>query len=55
MVIPLFEHTKKDVAFLWNSNHQNAFDMLKNVLVKTLILIRMNLIKPFILDVDWSI
>jgi hypothetical protein len=29
--------------------------MLKNVLVKTPILIRMNLIKPFILDVDWSI
>jgi hypothetical protein len=29
--------------------------MLKNALVKTPILIRMNLIKSFILDVDWSI
>lgn len=33
MVIPLFEFTKKDVAFLWNYKYQNAFDMLKNALV----------------------
>ncbi len=33
MVVPLFEFTKKYVAFLWNSNYQNAFDMLKNALV----------------------
>ncbi len=55
MVVPLFELTKKDVAFLWNFNCQNAFDMLENALIKAPILISSNFIKPFILDVNWSI
>ncbi len=51
---PLFELMKKDVAFVWNQDCQQAFDALKRALVEAPILVRPNFEKPFCLDVDWS-
>jgi hypothetical protein len=50
----LFELTKKDVAFVWNLDCQQAFDALKRALVDAPILIHPDFKKPFCLDVDWS-
>jgi len=51
---PLFELTKKDVAFVWNLDCQQAFDALKRTLVDVPIFVRPDFEKPFCLDVDWS-
>jgi hypothetical protein len=51
---PLFELTKKDVAFVWNQDCQRAFDALKRALVEAPILVQPDFEKPFCLDVDWS-
>jgi hypothetical protein len=51
---PLFELTKKDVAFIWGWDCQQAFDSLKGALVAAPILVRPNFKRPFYLDVDWS-
>ncbi len=54
MASPLFELTKKDVAFVWNQDCQRAFDALKKALVEAPILVRPDFEEPFCLDVDWS-
>ncbi len=54
LAVPLFELTRKDVAFVWDLGCQRAFDALKEALVPTPILIRPDFKKPFCLDVDWS-
>jgi len=54
LVGPLFELTKKDVAFVWNQDCQQAFDSLKRALVDAPILVRLDFKRPFCLDVDWS-
>jgi len=51
---PLFELTKKDVAFVWTQDCQRAFDALKKALMGAPILVRPNFKEPFCLDVDWS-
>jgi len=51
---PLFELTKKDVAFVWNQDCQRAFDDLKRALMEAPILVRPDFKEPFCLDVDWS-
>lgn len=51
---PLFELTKKDIAFIWDRDCQQAFDSLKGALVATPILVRPDFKRPFCLDVDWS-
>jgi hypothetical protein len=51
---PLFELTKKDVAFVWNQDCQRAFDDMKRALVEAPILVRPDFKEPFCLDVDWS-
>jgi len=50
---PLFELTKKNVAFVWNLDYQHAFDALKRALVDAPVFVRPNFKKPFCLDVDW--
>jgi len=40
IVVLLFELTRKDATFCWNDECQNAFNVLKDVLVKAPILIR---------------
>jgi hypothetical protein len=50
----LFELIKKDVAFVWNLDCQQAFDALKRALIDAPILVRLDFKKPFCLDVDWS-
>jgi hypothetical protein len=54
MASPLFELTKKDVAFVWNQNCQRVFDNLKRALVEAPILVRPDFEEPFCLYVDWS-
>jgi len=54
MASPLFELTKKDMAFVWNQDCQRAFDDLKKALVEAPILVRPDFEEPFCLDVDWS-
>jgi len=51
---PLFELTKKDMAFVWDQNCHGAFDDLKRALVEAPILVRPDFKEPFCLDVDWS-
>jgi len=51
---PLFELTKKDVAFVWNKDCRQAFDSLKRALVDAPILVRPDFQRPFCLNVDWS-
>jgi hypothetical protein len=50
LVVPLFELTKKDVAFVWNSNCHQAFEALKRALVAAPVLVRPDFRKPFCLD-----
>jgi hypothetical protein len=50
----LLKLTKKDSMLLWTPHCQNAFDVLKNALIRAPILIQIDLTKPFIFDVDWS-
>jgi len=52
LTAPLFELTKRDVAFVWNLDCQQAFEALKRALVATPMLVRPNFKKPFCLDVD---
>jgi len=52
LAAPLFELTKRDVAFVWNLDCQQAFEALKRALVATPMLVRPNFKKPFCLDVD---
>jgi hypothetical protein len=54
LVVPLFELTRKDVAFVWDLGCQSAFDALKKALVTAPVLTRPDFKKPFCLDVDWS-
>ncbi len=54
LVVPLFELTKKDVAFVWDLGCQSAFEALKGALVAAPVLTRLDFKKPFCLDVDWS-
>jgi len=55
LAISLFELTKKDVAFMWNLDYQQAFEALKRTLVDAPVLVRPNFKKPFCLDVDWLV
>jgi hypothetical protein len=52
LAVPLFELTKKDVAFVWDLGCQSAFEALKGALVAALVLTRPDFKKPFCLDVD---
>ncbi len=54
LAVPLFELTRKDVAFVWDLGCQCAFEALKGALVATPVLIRPDFKKSFCLDVDWS-
>jgi hypothetical protein len=54
LVVPLFELTRKDVAFVWDLGCQCAFEALKGALVATPVFIQPNFKKAFCLDVDWS-
>jgi hypothetical protein len=54
LAIPLFELTKRDVAFVWDLGCQEAFETLKGALVAAPILTRPDFNKPFYLDVNWS-
>jgi len=54
LVIPLFELTRKYVAFVWDLGCQCAFEALKGALVVASVLIRPDFKKSFCLDVDWS-
>jgi hypothetical protein len=54
LVVPLFELTRKDVAFVWDLGCQCAFEALKGALVAAPVLIRPDFKKSFCLDVDWS-
>jgi hypothetical protein len=55
IVEPLFALTKKEGKFVWTPICLVIFVMLKKKLVETLIPIRPNFNRPFILDVNWSI
>jgi hypothetical protein len=54
LVVPLFELTRKDVAFVWDLGCQCTFEALKGALVAAPVLIRLDFKKSFCLDVDWS-
>ncbi len=54
LAAPLFELTKKDVAFVWNSDCHQAFEALKGALVAAPVLVRPDFRKTFCLDVDRS-
>jgi hypothetical protein len=54
LAAPLFELTKKEVAFVWDLGCQSAFEALKGALVAAPVLIRPDFDKQFYLDVDWS-
>ena len=51
---PLYQLTKKDVPFIWNSNCSNSFDTLKLMLASAPILSPPNFDKPFIIRTDAS-
>jgi hypothetical protein len=51
LAAPLFELTKRDVAFVWNLDCY-AFEVLKRALVAAPVLVRPDFKKPFCLDVD---
>jgi hypothetical protein len=52
---PLFELTRKDVAFVWDVGYQQAYQALKAALVVAPMLTRTDFRKTFWLDVDWSL
>jgi hypothetical protein len=54
LAVPLFELTKKEVAFVWDLGCQSAFEALKGALVAAPVLTRPDFDKQFCLDVDWS-
>ncbi len=54
MACPLFELTKKDVAFVWDVCCEQAYQALKAALVDALVLTRPDFKRTFWLDVDWS-
>jgi hypothetical protein len=51
---PLFELTKKDVAFVWDVGCEQAYYALKAALVDAPVLTRPDFKETFWLDVDWS-
>jgi len=51
---PLFELTRKDVAFVWDVDYEQAYQALKAALVDAPILARPDFKRTFWLDVDWS-
>jgi len=51
---PLFELTKKDIAFVWDMRYEQAYQALKAALVDAPVLTRPNFKQTFWLDVDWS-
>jgi hypothetical protein len=51
---PLFELTRKDVAFVWDVGCEQAYQALKAALVDAHVLTRANFKQTFWLDVDWS-
>jgi hypothetical protein len=55
MAVPLFELTKKEVAFVWDLGCQSSFEALKGTLVAAPVLVRPDFGKQFCLDVDWSL
>jgi hypothetical protein len=54
IVHPLYALLKKDVAWTWNKDAQEAFDTLKEKLSEFPILKRHDFNKVFILHTDWS-
>ncbi len=52
---PLFTLTKKKCKFLWTPICQATFVTLKKRLVEAPLLVKPDINKPFVLDVDWSI
>jgi len=54
IVLPLYALLKKDVAWTWSDEAQEAFDTLKEKLSKFPILRRPDFNKVFILHTDWS-
>ncbi len=54
MAGPLFELTRKDVAFVWDVGCQQAYQVLKAALVDAPVLTRPDFRRTFWLDVDWS-
>jgi hypothetical protein len=51
---PLFALTRKDVAFVWDVNCEQAYQTLKTALVNAPIFTRSDFKRTFWLDVDWS-
>jgi hypothetical protein len=51
---PLFELTRKDIAFVWDVGCEQAYQALKAALVDAPVLTRPNFKRTFWLDVDWS-
>ncbi len=51
---PLFELTRKDVAFVWDVGCEQAYQALKAALVDAPVLTRPDFKQTFWLDVDWS-
>jgi hypothetical protein len=51
---PLFELTKKDIAFVWNVDCEQAYQALKAALVDAPVFTRPDFKRTFWLDVDWS-
>ncbi len=51
---PLFALTRRDVAFVWDVNCEQAYQKLKAALVSAPILTRPDFNRTFWLDVDWS-
>jgi len=54
LVGPLFELTRKDVAFVWDVGCQQAYQALKVALMDVLVLTRPDFKRTFWLDIDWS-
>ncbi len=54
MAGPLFELTRKDVAFVWDVGCEQAYQALKAALVDAPVLTLPDFKRTFWLDVDWS-
>lgn len=54
IVAPVLELTKQDEEFVWSPCKPNAFEALRLSLITTLVLIQLDFVDMFILDVDWS-